>query len=136
MALQYSTTHRTNNMSDLVTQVGASGVLKIFTGSPPSTCATADTGTLLSTHTCSATFGTVSSGVLTMNAIGSATAAATGTAGYFRIYPSSPTTTNAVIQGTVTVTAGGGDLTLNSTAISSGQTVQINTGGTITASGA
>lgn len=134
MALQYSTTHRNNNMTDLVTQVGASGVLKIFTGSPPATCATADTGTVLSTHTCAATFGTVSGGVLTLNAIGSATAGNTGTAGYFRIYPSAATTTNAVIQGTVG--AGSGDLSLNSTSISSGQTVQINASGTITATGA
>ena len=134
MALQYSTTHRTNNMSDIATQVGTSGVLKIFTGTAPANCGTADTGTLLATLTCNATqFGTASSGVLTVSAITSATASGTGTAGYFRIYPSSPTTTNAVIQGTVGTS--GADLNLSSTSISSGQTVSISSW-TITAFGA
>jgi hypothetical protein len=102
MALQYSVTHRTNAMSDISTQVGTSGLLKIFTGAPPANCGTADTGTLLATLTCNATaFGAAATGVLTANAITSATAAGTGTAGYFRIYPSAATTTNAVTQGLV-----------------------------------
>ncbi|MDE2100279.1 MAG: hypothetical protein KGL39_23715 [Patescibacteria group bacterium] len=134
MALQYSTTHRTNAMSDIATQVGTSGVLKIFTGTAPANCATADTGTLLATLTCNATqFGTATSGVLTASAITSATASGTGTAGYFRIYPSAATTTNAVLQGTVGTT--GADLNLSSVAISTGQTVSV-TSMTITAFGA
>lgn len=134
MALQYNTTHRTNAMSDIATQVGTSGVLKIFTGTPPATCATADTGTLLATLTCNATaFGTATSGVLTANAITSASASGTGTAGYFRIYPSGATTTNAVLQGLVG--SSGSDLNLNSTSIASGQTVAV-TSFTITAFGA
>jgi len=133
MALQYSVTHRTNAMSDIATQVGASGLLKIWTGSPPANCGTADTGTLLATLTCNATFGTASSGVLTLNSITNATAAATGTAGYFRFYPSAATSTNAVIQGLVGTS--GSDLNLNSTAITTGQTVSV-TSGTITAFGA
>jgi hypothetical protein len=102
MTIQYSTTHRNNNMADITTQLGASGVLKIFTGSAPATCATADTGTLLATLTLGGTFAAApASGVLTANAITSATAVATGTAGYWRMYPSASTTTNAVAQGTV-----------------------------------
>ena len=125
MALQYSTTHRTNAMSDIATQVGTSGVLKIFTGSPPANCGTADSGTLLASLTCNASaFGTASGGVLTANAISNATAGATGTAGYFRVYPSSPTTTNAVVQGLIGTS--GSDLNLNSTSISSGQTVSVS----------
>jgi hypothetical protein len=136
MALQYSTTHRTNAMTDIATLVGTSGVLKIFTGTAPTNCATADTGTLLATLTCgAAAFGSATSGVLTANAISSASASGAGTAGYFRVYPSSATTTNAVLQGTVTATGGGGDLQLNSAVISSGQTVSV-TSFTITAFGA
>lgn len=134
MALQYSTTHRTNNVGDIATQIGTSGVLKIWSGSAPANCGTADTGTLLASLTCNATaFGSASSGVLTANAITSATAGNTGTAGYFRIYPSSPTTTNAVVQGAIGTS--GSDLNLSSTAISSGQTVSISSM-TITAFGA
>ncbi len=102
MTIQYSTTHRNNNMADITTQVGASGLLKIFTGSAPANPGTADTGTLLATLTLGATFAAApASGVLTANAITSATAVASGTAGYWRIYPSAATTTNAVAQGTV-----------------------------------
>lgn len=134
MALQYSTTHRTNAMTDIATQVGTSGLLKIFTGTPPATCGTADSGTLLATLTCNASaFGSASSGVLTAGAITGATAAGTGTAGYFRVYPSAATTTNAVFQGLVGTS--GSDLNLNSTSIASGQTVSV-TSLVITAFGA
>ena len=55
---------------------------------------------------------------------------ALGTAGYFRISRAgSPTECD--IQGTVTATGGGGDLTLATTSITSGLSVDI-TGGTIT----
>jgi hypothetical protein len=48
-------------------------------------------------------------------------ATGTGTAGYFRIYPSAATTTNAVVQGTVTATGGGGDMLVTNTSIATGQ---------------
>lgn len=126
MALQYSTTHRTNNMSDIATQVGANGVMKIFSGSPPANCGTADSGTLLATFACAATFGTASAGVLTANAITNTTPAsnASGTAGYWRIYPNAATTTNAVVQGLCGTS--GSDLNLSSLAIASGITVTIS----------
>jgi hypothetical protein len=126
MSIQYSTTHRTNAMSDIATQVGATGVMKIFSGSAPANCGTADSGTLLATFACSATFGTASSGVLTVNAITNTTPASNvaGTAGYFRIYPASPTTTNAVLQGTCGTS--GTDLIMSSTSIASGVTVTIS----------
>ena len=134
MALQYSTTHRTNAMTDIATQVGSSGLLKIWTGSPPATCATADSGSLLATLTCNAGgFGSASGGVLTVSAITSNTASGTGTAGYFRIYPSAATSTNAVLQGLCGTS--GSDLNLSSLSISSGQTVSI-TSMSITAFGA
>ena len=134
MALQYSTAHRTAAMDDIVTKVGASGKIKIFTGSPPANCATADTGTLLVTFTGNASqFGTTASGVLTVSAIAAATAGNTGTAGYFRIYPSADTTTNAVIQGTCGTS--GADMNLTNTSITSGQSCTF-TSMTITAFGA
>jgi len=134
VAIQYSTTHRTNAMTQLATDVGASAVIKIFTGSPPANCATADTGTLLVTFAGNATqFGTAASAVLTVSAIANATASATGTAGYFRIYPSAATTTNAVVQGLCGTS--GSDMNLTSTSITSGQTCTF-TSMTVTAFGA
>lgn len=132
MALQYSTTHRTNAMSDISTQLGSTSYLLIYTGSVPASCATAASGTLLASLPCSSTFGSASSGVLTANSITNASASNTGTAGYFRLCTTSGGTT-CVVQGTVGTS--GADLNLNSTSISSGQTVSI-TSFTITAFGA
>jgi hypothetical protein len=133
MALQYSTTHRNNAMADLTTQIGTTGFLLIYSGTVPASAATAATGTLLASLPCSNPFAPApSGGVLTASAITSATAAATGTAGYFRICTSSAGTT-CVLQGTVGTS--GADLNLNSTSISSGQTVSV-TSFAITAFGA
>ena len=102
MTTQYSPTHRTNAMTQLNTDIGINAVIKVFTGSAPATCATADTGTLLVTFAGNATqFGTVAGGVLTASAVASATASGAGVGAYYRIYPAAATTINAVTQGTV-----------------------------------
>ena len=133
MAIQYSTTHRTNNMTDLVTDLGSTGYLLIYTGSAPANCGTTASGTLLASLPLSATAGTVSSGVLTMNAITSAAAAATGTAGYWRLCTSSAGTT-VVAQGTVATS--GGDLNFSGgVSFTSGETISV-TSFTVTATGA
>ena len=123
MAIQYSVAHRTNAMTQLITDIGASCVIKIFTGTVPATCATADTGTMLVTFAGNAAaFGAAAIGVLTVNAVANATAAAYGTAGYFRIYPSAATTTNAVMQGTCGTS--GTDMILTTATINYGNTIQ------------
>jgi hypothetical protein len=133
MAIQYSTTHRTNNMTDLVTDLGASGYLLLYSGSAPANCGTAASGTLLASLPLSATAGTVSSGVLTMGAITSAAAAATGTAGYWRLCTSSAGTT-VVAQGSVGTS--GADLNFaGGVSFTSGETISV-TSFTITATGA
>lgn len=136
MAIQYSSTHRTNAMTQLATDIGLNAIIKIFTGSPPATCATTDSGSLLATFAGNASqFGTVSGGVLTASAVASVTAGAAGTAGYFRIYPSGGGATAAVVQGTITATGGGGDMILTNTNIANGQTCSF-TSLTVTAFGA
>lgn len=130
MAIQYSVTHRTNAMTQLATDVGTSAVIKIWTSTVPATCATADSGTLLVTFAGNVTqFGTAAAAVLTVSAIANAVAGNTGTAGYFRVYPSAATSTNAVIQGSIP-----GDMTLTNTSITSGQTCAF-TSMTVTAFG-
>ncbi len=132
MAIQYSTTHRNDCMTDIVTLAGSTAYLLIYSGSPPANCATAASGTLLASLPMSATIGTVSSGVLTMSAITSEAAAATGTAGYWRICTSSAGTT-VVAQGTVGTS--GADLNFPSVSFTSGETISISSF-TITANGA
>lgn len=128
---QYSTTHRTNNMQDIVTQAGSTSHILIYTAAAAN-CAAAASGTLLATLPCSATLGTVTSGVLTFNTITSATAGNTGTAVQWRLCTTSGGTT-CVAQGTIGTS--GAELNLNSTSISSGQTVSISAF-SITATGA
>jgi hypothetical protein len=119
MAIQYSTTSRTNRATQLNTDIGVNALIKIYTGAPPANVGTAASGTLLVTLAGNATaFGAAASGVLTANAITGAAAAATGVAGYVRIATSGGTD---VLQGTVATT--GADFTINNTSINSGQTV-------------
>lgn len=97
--MQYSTTHRTNAMTQLNTDIGVNAQIIIYSGSIPANVATAPTGTLLAQFAGNATnFGAAASGQLTANAVAGVNASATGTAGYFRINTSGGT---AVVQGTV-----------------------------------
>ena len=67
--------------------------------------------------------GTVTGGQrITAAAVADATAAATGTAAWFRLLDSDDT---AISDGTVTVTGGGGDCELSAVAITSGGDVQL-----------
>jgi hypothetical protein len=117
-----------NGVVDLMDASG-SGTIKVYSGTQPATADTALSGnTLLATFTCSATaFGSASSGVATLAGTPlSATAAATGTASFFRAADGGGTT---VFDGNVGTS--GCDLNLNTTSITSGNTVQI-TSGTVT----
>lgn len=133
MAIQYSTTHRTNNMTDIVTLLGATGFLLVYTGAAPANCGTAASGTLLVSLPLSATAGTVTSGVLTMGAITGANTGNAGTAGYWRLCTSSAGTT-VIAQGAVAVS--GSDLNFAGGIIwTSGEAISV-TSFTITATGA
>ena len=135
MALQFDTTTRNDWLTTLNTQLGASAILLVYSGSPPANCAAGATGTLLSNGVRgnAAGWGAVASGVLTAAAIASdPNATGTGIAGYFRWTDAS---SNVRMQGTVSAPAGGGDLVLSTTNITAGDTVAI-TSWTITAPGA
>lgn len=101
-----------------------SGYIEIYTGTQPATPDIPAGGgnTLLVTLPLSATaFGASSGGTKTANAITNATAVATGTATWFRVYESNQST--AVIDGSVGTSSA--DMILNSVNISSGALVQI-----------
>lgn len=125
MAIQMSVAVRDARLDAIQTQIGTSAVLKIFTGSPPSTCASGDSGSLLVTQSLpSSWMAAASSGSKALSGTWTEAAAdGSGTAGYFRLYASNGTTCG--IQGTVTATGGGGDMTLDNASIATGQTVTI-----------
>lgn len=105
------------------------GTIEIRSGSRPASANDAATGTLLATVTLiDPAFGAASNGVATLSDPVAVTGAAAGTATWFRALDSTGAT---VMDGSVTATAGGGDLTLATTTISVGLTVDI-TGGTVT----
>ena len=134
MAIGLATSARNaacNAVVDLL-DVSAPGTIQIRSGTRPATPNTTATGTLLATVTlANPAFGSASSGVATLTDPASVTGAAAGTASWFRALDGASA---AVMDGDVTATGGGGDLTLNTTTISVGLTVDI-TGGTITQAG-
>lgn len=123
MALQLSTTLRNAQADAVTTAVGASGFLRIYSGTRPANVAAAITGTLLAELVCNATFAPAASGgVLTLNAIAQDPSAnATGTATHFRFWQSNGTT--AVVDGDVGTA--GSDLNLNTTSIVTGGPVSV-----------
>lgn len=126
--LSYHSTLRNNMLDEITARAGTSALLRIYDGTIPTNADTAvGAQTLLAELTCNATAfaGAASGGVLTLNAITSDSSAnATGTASWFRIVDSGAT--NTVMDGDVsTVAAGTGDLQLDSTSITSGQTVNV-----------
>jgi hypothetical protein len=132
MTLSIATAYRTAMVDALVDGLDAgtgAGTLQIRSGTRPANPNTAATGTLLATVTCAdPAFGGGSSGVATLSDPSGVTAVADGTASWFRALDSDD---NPVFDGDVTATGGGGDLTLATTTITTGLTVDV-TGGTVT----
>ena len=131
MTLNYSTTLRTNQVGAIQTTVGSSGTLKFFSGAKPANCAAADPTGTLATVTLPSTFLTSSGGATTISGTWSVAASGTGTIASFRIYNGA----TCHLQGSVTATGGGGDMTVDNTSINSGQTITV-TGFSVTAGNA
>jgi hypothetical protein len=131
MAIQLSVAVRNARLDAIETAVGASAKLKIRSGAQPASCATADSGTVLATFDLPADYlAAAGSGAKALAGTWQETAAdAAGTAAHYRLYATDGTTCH--IQGSVTATAGGGDLTLDNVVIAVDQVVTI-TGFTLT----
>jgi hypothetical protein len=129
MAVNISTLAR-NNAGDVIVDLidtgstNPNGVLEIRTGDIPSNPQQVASGTLLATLNFSdPAFGTFSNGSTLANPIADDTDVdETGVAGWFRIYDRD---NNAVIDGIVTVTGGGGDIEFDDINFIKGGTVSI-----------
>lgn len=133
MVIRIPTTLRTSRAQVVATAADAGSgpaTIQVRTGSQPTTADDAATGTLLATFTCADPAFSVASGVATLDTtpVLTATAAATGTAGWFRLLDSDATKCG---DGSITTTGGGGDMTMNTTSVVSGAEVQL-TAGTLT----
>lgn len=125
MAVQLSTTVRNARLDAIETTVGTSPRLRIRTGAAPANCAAADTGTVLADVTCPSDWmGAASGGTKALSGTWQdASADATGTAAHFRLYDSALSACH--VQGTVTITGGGGDMTVDNTSFATGQTFTV-----------
>lgn len=126
MALQLSVAARNARLDAFETTVGASAKLQLRSGAPPADCAAADTGTLLAELALPADYmGGAASGSKAKLGTWSGTGAAAGSVGHFRLKDSAGTTTH--LQGTVTATGGGGDLTMDNVSVAVSQAITVNT---------
>jgi len=124
MALSYIATLKNSMLDEITTAIGASGLLRIYDGTPPANADTALSGnTLLATLALSATAAPAASGgVLTFSTISDDTSAdATGTASFFRLLTSGA---SAVVQGTVGTS--GSDINFNSVSFVTGGNVAVS----------
>jgi hypothetical protein len=139
MAVRISTAARNaaaDAVAGLVDGGAGAGVIRIYTGTQPANPATAPSGTLLAEFTLSdPAFAAASSGSAALDVTPALVdqGLAAGTAGWFRVLDSTEAagTGLGVLDGSVTATGGGGDMTLNTTTISVGVDVEL-TGGSIT----
>lgn len=123
MAIKMSDTVRNAMMNAYESTIGTGAILRIYTGAPPATLATAATGTLLVEITLPSDWmAAAAAGVIAKVGTWSANASAGGTAGYYRIFNSAGTVAHE--QGTVA--ASGGDMTINNTNVASGQTITVS----------
>jgi len=131
MSVQLSTSVRNARLDAIETAIGTSPILKIRSGSAPANCAAADSGTVLATLTLPSDWmaAAASGSKAKSGTWEDVSADATGTAGHFRIYDSGGSTCH--LQGTITATGGGGDMTAASTSVTAGQDIVV-TGFTLT----
>lgn len=127
MSFQFSVAVRNARLDAIETQIGTAAVLKIRTGAPPANCAAADTGTTLATMTLPSDYmaAAASGAKALLGAWQDLLADAAGTAGHFRIYASDGTTCG--MQGTVTATGGGGDMTIDNAVVAVNQVINVAT---------
>lgn len=133
MTIQLSVAARNARLDAFETLLIAAGndaILEIRTGAQPASCATADSGTVLATVALpDDPFAAASSGSKAKSGTWEdASADNTGTAAHFRIKDHAGT---CHMQGSVTATGGGGDMTVDNTSFASAQVFTI-TGFTLT----
>jgi hypothetical protein len=128
MALQFSTTLRNAQLDAIETVVGVTPILTIRVGSPPADCQAANAaGQTLATLTLPSDWmAAASGGTKAKSGVWQDTSADnTGIAGHWRIHDSAATICH--LQGTVTATGGGGDMTVDNVSFAAGQSFTVNT---------
>lgn len=123
MSIQLSTAVRNARLDAIETAIGLAAILKIRSGAPPATPATADSGTVLATLALPSDWmGAAANGSKGLSGVWQDAAAdASGTAAHFRIYDSGGTVCH--LQGTCAASAA--DMILDSINFTAGQVFTI-----------
>lgn len=124
--MQLSVAVRNAMLDAYETAIGTAAVVKLRTGAPPANTGTADSGTVVATITLASDWmSAAASGSKAFSSLPLVDASAdnAGTLGHYRVYASDGTTCHD--QGTITATGGGGDMTVDNTVVTAGQTINI-----------
>lgn len=125
MTVQYSTAVRNAQLDQVEAQAGASAKLQLRSGAQPANCAAAATGSLLCEIALPADyFSAAAAGAKAKLGTWSGSGAIAGTVAHFRIVDTAGTTCH--MQGSVTITGGGGDATVDNTSIAVSQVVTVS----------
>lgn len=121
MTIQLAVSTRNARLDAIEVDIGVTPIMRIRTGAVPANVAAASTGTVLATiNLPSDWMGAASGGSKAKSGTWEDTSAdAAGTAAHFEIVASDGTTRK--MQGTVTATGGGGDLTVDNVVFAAGQ---------------
>jgi hypothetical protein len=126
MSLQYSIGVRNDKLDAVEARIGSAPILELRSGGVPANCAAARTGTLLAQFPLPSDWmDAAAAGAKAKAGTWSGAGITSGTIGYFSIL-SAGSPSECHIQGTVTATGGGGDMTVDNTSIAQDQVVTIN----------
>ena len=127
MSVQLSVSVRTARLDTIESTIGGTAVMELRSGAAPANCAAVSTGTLLARDALPADWmAAAAAGAKAKNGTWTLTGLGAGTIGHFRIFEAgSPDVCH--IQGSVTATGGGGDMTVDNTSIALAQVVTVNT---------
>jgi len=124
--MQYSVTLRNNQLDQMESTAGVSAKLQFRSGAAPANCAAADSGTLLAEITLPSDWmAAASAGSKAKAGTWTVAGIAAGVIGHFRIKNSAGSTCH--VQGSVTLTGGGGDMSVDNTNTAVGQSITVNT---------
>jgi hypothetical protein len=125
MSIQLSVAARNARLDAIEAALGAAPILTIRTGAAPDNCAAANLGTALATLVLPSDWmADAASGSKAMSGSWTdASADASGTAQHFRIHNAAGTVCH--LQGTITGTGDGGDMTLDNITVTATQSVTI-----------
>jgi hypothetical protein len=135
MTIQLSVAVRNAMLDAIESTISTSAVLKLKTGSPPANCAASDSGTVVATISLASDWmAAASSGskAFSSTPLTDSSADNAGTLAHYRVYASDGTTCH--MQGTITASGGGGDMTVDNVSVTAGQSVSV-TSWTINMSG-